>query len=93
MSEANLQAYLTKSARSQGVYARKVVAVASTGFPDIFLAFAGRIVLVEVKNPNKRGRLSKKQDLEINRLRAHAVTVRRVECKGAADDVINEIIG
>lgn len=90
-SEKTLQMYLMRRARDHGIYARKVVAVGHTGFPDAFLVFAGRVVLVELKSPTGRGRLSPKQEREIARLGAHGVNVYIVNTKEGVDNVIKQL--
>jgi len=59
--ENRLENYLRVKCVVEGIFVRKVVAVGSTGFPDRFLAYDGRVYLVELKNPNGRGNLSAKQ--------------------------------
>lgn len=90
--EAALQRYLIRTALARGMYARKVVAVGRTGFPDVLLAFAGRIYLVEVKNPSGRGRVSAKQKSEHAHLKRAGVDVRVIANKGEVDDYIDDII-
>ena len=51
MSEALLQNYLIKQAKANGIYARKLVAVGQTGFPDVLIAINGYAVFIELKNP------------------------------------------
>ena len=90
-SEKYLQHYLILRAELHDIYARKVRAVGHVGFPDVFLAHKGRIVLVELKSPTGRGRLSKKQEREIERLKNVGVTVYVIDTFEGADDVIRNL--
>ena len=90
-SEKNLQRYLIVSAELHDIFCRKIQAVGHVGFPDVFLAHRGRIVLVELKSPSGKGRLSKKQEREIERLKNVGVTVYVIDTFEGADDVITTL--
>ena len=87
--EAVLQRYLIRTALARGMYARKVVAVGRTGFPDVLLAFAGRIYLVEVKT--ETGRLSAKQKAEHGHLYNVGVGVKVVMNKDEAYELVDHV--
>ncbi len=91
MSERSLQNYLIKQAKAYGVYARKLVAVGNTGFPDVMISFNGHAVFVELKNPNGKGELSKKQISEINKMKAVGLNVLVLASHAEVDDVIARI--
>jgi len=57
----------------------KVESKSSTGFPDLFIAWAGHIELWEAKHPDKTGRLRPAQKRRIKELRAAGVTVRVID--------------
>ena len=90
-SEKNLQRYLIINAKLHDVFCRKVQAIGHVGFPDMFLARNGRIVLVEMKSPTGKGRLSKKQEKEIERLRNEGINVYVIDSYAGADDVIKNL--
>ena len=90
-SERNLQRYLIVSAELHDIFCRKVQAIGHVGFPDMFLARNGRIVLVELKSPTGKGRLSKKQEKEIERLRNEGINVYVIDSYAGADDVIKNL--
>ena len=90
-SERNLQRYLIISAELHDVFCRKVQAIGHVGFPDMFLARNGRIVLVELKSPTGKGRLSKKQEKEIERLRNERINVYVIDSYAGVDDVIKNL--
>ena len=90
-SERNLQRYLIISAELHDIFCRKVQAIGHVGFPDMFLARNGRIVLVEMKSPTGRGRLSRKQEKEIERLRNEGINVYVIDSYAGADDVIKNL--
>ena len=90
-SEKNLQRYLIISAELHDIFCRKVQAIGHVGFPDMFLARNGRIVLVELKSPTGRGRLSKKQGREIERLKDVGINVYVIDSYSGAADVIKNL--
>ena len=90
-SEKNLQDYLLKKAKFNNIYARKVVAVGHTGFPDVMLVVYGNVLFVELKSPTGKGRLSKKQEKEIERLRNEGINVYVIDSYAGADDVIKNL--
>ena len=90
-SEKNLQRYLIISAELHDIFCRKVQAIGHVGFPDMFLARNGRIVLVELKSPTGRGRLSKKQGREIERLKDVGINVYVIDSYEGAADVIKNL--
>ena len=93
MSEALLQNYLIKQAKANGIYARKLVAVGQTGFPDVMIAFNDHAVFIELKNPNGKGELSKKQIREISKMKAAGLSVIVLQSREEVDDVIEKITG
>lgn len=90
-SEKHLQNYLFKRADEYNIFCRKVSAEGHVGFPDAFLVFAGRAALVELKSPTGKGRLSKKQEREIARLREQGMNVYVVDTYEGVDNVIRNI--
>ena len=91
MSEALLQNYLIKQAKANGIYARKLVAVGQTGFPDVMIAINGNALFIELKNPNGKGELSKKQGREISKMKAVGLQVVVLDNRKDIDDVIRLI--
>jgi len=91
-TESQLQDYLIRRAWSYHIYARKVQAIGHTGFPDVFLARRGRTVLVELKSPTGRGKLSEKQKKEHERLREQDIEVRVIDNEEDVDDVIRNML-
>ena len=71
MGESKLQVKCREHAEKNNVLVRKVHVEGKKGWPDLLLIFPviGRTVYVEMKNPNKKGRLSKLQDREITKIR------------------------
>lgn len=91
MSEGNLEKYLIDRAAAHRVYQRKVKLAGRRGFPDRMLAYGGRVVFVELKNPNGKGRLSKMQEREIAEMRDVGLDVRVMKSKEEVDDAIKTI--
>jgi hypothetical protein len=85
--EANLQAEFIKSARRRGIFAEKLVSKSARGWPDVFLARDGRVVLVETKTPV--GRLSLFQQNTHRKLKSAGVEVyvahTAEECRALLD--------
>ena len=90
-SERSLQDYLLRRAKANGIYARKLVAVGHTGFPDVLLAVHGHAIFVELKSPTGRGRLSRKQANEIERMAEAGLAVLLIDTKEKVDELIVEI--
>jgi hypothetical protein len=90
-SEKSLQDYLLKRAKFNGIYARKLVAVGHTGFPDVLLAVGGHAIFVELKSPTGLGRLSKKQGREIERMVEAGLVVLIIDTEEKVDELIVEI--
>lgn len=74
-TERDLQARLRTLCRLNGVSFDKVESRSRVGFPDCFLACRGRIILVELKSPSGRGRVSASQARVIASLRKSGVQV------------------
>lgn len=91
-NERQLQEYLLKSANKARIYARKTVTPGRRGFPDCLLAYAGRVIFVELKSPTGNGRLSAHQVAEINRLKSKDMDVRVIDTKREADAIIQELL-
>tara|TARA_R110000803_G_scaffold133_3_gene562 strand:+ start:1264 stop:1548 length:285 start_codon:yes stop_codon:yes gene_type:complete len=70
MSESRLQTKCLKEARRLGVWARNITTPAYSGMADCMFLYDGRVLFVEFKNPNKKGRLSPLQVVDHERLRA-----------------------
>jgi len=70
--ESKLQTKCRKEAESYGVLFRKIHAEGRGGWPDILLIFptTGEVVFVEMKNPNKKGKVSALQQREHKRIMA-----------------------
>jgi hypothetical protein len=65
--ESNIQHRVVERARARGVFVRKLTAMAWRGFPDLFMARDGIIVLWEVKATD--GRVTPLQAAEHRALR------------------------
>lgn len=76
MTEKILQNKIAVNCASMGVLCYKFASPAKRGVPDLLLFNKfGNCCLIEVKNPNKTGRLSKLQKHEIGVLRSANVEV------------------
>lgn len=90
MNEASLSAYVLKRAQHFGAICVKVDA-SRRGWPDRIIVYKGSVAFIEVKNPNKKGRLSKIQEHMITQLRdIGGVKVYVVASKDEVDDALND---
>lgn len=87
-TEKDLQNYLRKECIKRGVLYYKVQAVSQRGFPDCFLAYDGKTLLVELKSPAGTGRLSPLQITNINKLVKQKVWVEVVASVKEVDDLL-----
>ncbi len=69
--ESKLQKQCSNLAKLNNILVRKVHAENHRGLPDLLLIFpiTGRVVFVEMKHPNGKGKLSKLQEREIAKIR------------------------
>ena len=91
-TEKQLHNYLRGQCRAHGISFDKVESRSRRGFPDCFLAYKGRIRLVELKSPAGTGRLSALQKFVIKDLRAHGVWPSVADSKESVDDIIDLIL-
>jgi hypothetical protein len=75
-TEAQLQTWFTKQLQADGCLTYKFSSPAKAGVPDqIVICKGGHTFFIEYKHPNKQGRLSKRQIIEIAKLRAQGTAV------------------
>ena len=92
LSEGRLQAYFKNQCKARGVFWRKIAFEGQRGCPDVMIAYGGRVFFVELKNPNKKGKLSKLQRRQMQYLTAVGVTCYVIDDKEGIDNVIRDII-
>ena len=90
MTEKNFQAACIKAARTKGWICYKFASPARRGVPDVLMIRHGRVVFVEFKNPNGRGRLSPLQVKEIDTMRAAGAEVHVIDNWSDFDDIVNK---
>lgn len=91
MSEGSLQTYFKRKAKQERVYWRKIKFEGQRGCPDCLIAFSGRIVLVELKRPDKKGRLSEIQKRQIKRLTDVGIEALVIDSKDEIDAILKAI--
>lgn len=91
MTESTLQAYFKRQAKQKGVYWRKIKFEGQRGCPDVLIAFSGRIVLIELKHPNGKARLSELQKKQIKRLTDAGIEAQVIDNKDGIDAIIKDI--
>lgn len=90
-NERQLQEYVKKQAKINGIGFYKMQCVGRTGFPDVMLAFKGRAVFIELKSPADTGRLSPRQTIMINELITKGQEVYVIKNKEAVDAIITNL--
>tara|TARA_R110002096_G_scaffold371042_1_gene564528 strand:- start:1363 stop:1647 length:285 start_codon:yes stop_codon:yes gene_type:complete len=91
MSEGALQSYFKNQTKKYNVLWRKIKFEGRRGCPDVLIAFDGRAIFVELKNPNKKGRLSQLQVRQIQHMKDAGLSVEIITDKEQVDDVIRKI--
>lgn len=89
--EGRLQAYLKRQCEARGVHFRKIKFEGRRDCPDVLLYHKGRVMFVELKNPNGKGRLSQGQVREISRMMAEGIDARVISKKEWVDVIIAEL--
>ena len=77
-NEAALQQVLKRKLKERNILCYKFEAPGETGVPDLVVIDPDAkppVYFIEVKHPNGRGRLSPKQEHEIERIKRHGGTV------------------
>jgi hypothetical protein len=93
-TEKTLQAFLLRKSRAAGMLAYKTASVGSRGFPDcVLVAQGGRVVFVEVKHPNGKGRLSRHQEIVLSNLTTFGAETHVIDSYDGATDLIRSIAG
>ena len=91
MSEGALQSYFKNQTKKHKVFWRKIKFEGRRGCPDVLIAFDGQVIFVELKNPNKKGRLSQLQVRQIQHMKDAGLSVEIITDKEQVDDVIRKI--
>jgi hypothetical protein len=92
-TEAALQAYLKRQAKAHGILWRKIKFEGQRGCPDILLARGGKVALVELKSPSKKGRLSELQKRQIEHLTDVGIAVHVTDDRDEIDEIIRSLAG
>jgi Holliday junction resolvase len=88
-TEKTLQAQIVKRLQSKGHIVYKFASPAHRGVPDLLVIADGRVVFLEVKHPNGKGRLSKLQEITINEMRQHGGEVHVINSLEYLDTIFN----
>jgi hypothetical protein len=75
MAEKNLQSKIKLYAESKDMLVFKVSAESQRGLPDLLIIANGRTALMEIKNPNGKGRLSALQQRTIEKISKRGIPV------------------
>ena len=92
-TEKELQAKIVKSFRKAGVLVFKFESPGHAGVPDLVAMAKGRVVFIEVKNPNGTGRLSRLQEVAIRDIQSRGVPVHVINSTEEAEAIIAEFWG
>lgn len=88
MSEITFQKWCVATATAQGWLVRKLKFEGRRGAPDLLMCKAGKVLFIELKNPNGRGVLSAGQVSEAHALASAGMTVLLVTRKDEFIDVL-----
>ena len=87
-TEAQLQEYAVKTLKGTGCLVYKFSSPAKRGVPDLIVVPPnGRVFFIEMKHPNKQGRLSKLQKLEIAKLMGNRALVFVIDSVDEVDGI------
>lgn len=90
MTEGSLQRYFKRQAKLAGILWRKIKFEGQRGCPDVLIAKGGKVVLVELKNPNGKGKLSEIQKRQIKKLTDAGIEALIIDTQKEVDDVIKK---
>ena len=88
-TEKQLQDYLRKQCLVRGISFDKVESRSRRGFPDIFMARDGQVVLAELKSPAGTGKVSALQQRCIDDLLAHGVVTYIIDSVDGVGEIID----
>ena len=89
--ESNLQVKIRKRFELMGILVFKFRSPAQRGVPDLLLICDGKTIYMELKNPNKKGRLSALQEVVIGEMRQHGAVVYVIDSlEGAYEVAVRE---
>lgn len=88
MSEAKLSKYIYNKAKELGCLVVKIDA-SHKGWPDRLIIKNGKVMFIEVKSPNGKGRLSKMQEHIIFLLRCEQIETHVISDYATADFILS----
>jgi Holliday junction resolvase len=92
--EADLERKTVNALRKQGLMVYKFSSPNKRGVPDdIVLCAGGKTFFIEFKHPNGKGKLSKLQEIEINKLEKQGYSVYIVDSLESANEVVSMLVG
>jgi hypothetical protein len=91
-TEKTLQQYIVRILKHVGCITYKFASPSNRGVPDlIVITPTGNTLYIEVKHPNKKGKLTELQKHTINKFRNQKATVYVVDSKEEARRIANRI--
>ena len=91
-TEKDLQKYLKKQCKKNGVFFAKLESRSGRGFPDCILVFDTRVVFIELKSPAGTGRLSELQRRCHSSMSSAGADVRVMDSVARVDGIIDELV-
>ena len=91
-TEKNLHNYFRKKCLLHKIFFRKLGSTSGRGFPDVLVMHGGVLVFVELKSPQRTGRLSPLQVACIAEMQGEGADVRVMSQPGEVDDLIDELL-
>ena len=91
-TESTLQAAFCKLARSNGILVYKFASPSQRGVPDLMCIYDGFVCFVEMKSPNKTGRLTQMQLYQIEQIEDHGVNCFVSDSKESNEGLVELIL-
>ena len=91
MTEQDLQLFFKSQCKKHGILFFKLHCEGQRGFPDVLLIKDRKMVLVELKNPSKTGRLSKLQKKLREKIQRQGVPVFVIDNKAEINQLIEQL--
>jgi len=89
--EGKLQAYFKRRCAEENIFWRKIAFEGQRGCPDILVAKGGKVIFVELKNPNGKGVAAALQVAQMKKMVDAELDVAVIQTKEGVDYVIEEL--
>lgn len=90
MVESDIERWMLRQVHARGGLFYKFTSPGNDGVPDRILIWNARVVFIELKQ--ERGRLSRMQEIQIERMRERGAEVRVVYGRAQAEELLKEVM-